>query len=208
MPISKHKYNHQKAFSLVELLVTIGIVMAVIGVITLFQSNIFTYTFSTQNSLSAQFDANKVVKQMVLELRGMSESAAGAYPILAVSTSSITFFADIDKDNAKEKIRYYLSGNTLYRGLVEPTGNPVGYTGAESVSILVSDIVNSTSTPIFSYYGIKYQGDSTPTLTYPISTSEVRMVKIEVWIDRNIHRSPTVIKSTSQVTLRNIEDNL
>ena len=74
-------------------------------------------------------------------------------------------------------------------------------------SATVSGLVSSSTLPIFQYYTADYSGTSSP-MTYPISVSLIRLVKISVIIDRDTSHSPAPIIVTSQVSLRNIKDNL
>lgn len=131
----------------------------------------------------------------------------GSYPLANVATSTMTFYSDTDGDGIREQIRYYVSSSTLKRGSIVPTGSNYTYSGQESVKVLVSDIKNSSTTPIFQYYDRNYTGTSSA-LTYPIDISKVRLVKVNLLVDADVNRSPTQKSYTSQVSIRNLKDNL
>ncbi len=191
------------------MLVYIGIFGVIILAVTTFEKDIFFYNNITQANLNTQMEGRRVVKTMVAELRESSPSSLGGYPISQAGTSSITFFSNIDNDNVKEQIRYYLRDEDLYKGVIKPTGNPLTYNAAtETVTTVITHIKNSSSTPLFLYYDTNYAGTSTPSLPIPVNIPSVRLIKIDVIIDRNPDRSPTPLTVTSQVTVRNLKDNL
>ncbi len=200
-------YKKRGGLTLVEVLVTITIFSTIAIALTTFQKDIFSLNTSLQGSLNAQFQAGRVLKTMISEMRSMSPSGAGAYPIAQAATSTITFYGDIDNDGQKEKVRYYLDNQTLKRGVIEPTGSPVVYTGTEQIKSLIQYVRNGTTTPVFDYYNSSYSGTTSP-LSLPINTLSVRLVKVTVIIDTDTNRPPGAITSTSQVSLRNLKDNL
>ncbi len=194
-------------FTLVETLVALGIFLVIALLLANFGKSIFFLNGSLQSNLSAQTDAQRIVKAMVFELRSASPSSVGAYPIASVSTSSLTFYSDIDKTTYKEQVRYFLQGSNLIKGVTEPSGSPLTYNLAnEKQQTLLHDVI-STSTPIFDFYDSNFTGTSSP-LSYPVNIPSIRLVKITVTIDRDPNRSPTSISVTSEVTLRNLKDNL
>lgn len=197
----------QRGVTLAEVVVTVAIV-AVVGVaVATFQKDVFSLNTALQGSLGAQFEATRVLKTAMAEMRSMSQSGAGAYPIAQAATSTITFYGDIDNDGQKEKVRYFLQNESLKKGVVEPSGNPVVYTGTEKVESLINYVRNGTSTPVFDYYNSSYSGTTSP-LSIPVDVLAVRLVKVTVIIDKDTARPPGAIVSTSQVSLRNLKDNL
>jgi len=200
--------KYTQGVTIVELIISIAILSALAYTVSIFQRDIFTLNFSAQNNLSAQLDARRVLKQMVAELREASPSSLGGYPISLASSSAITFYSDINNDGLKERIRYFMSGNTLRRGELSPTGNPLAYVQAnERVVSLVSHIANSATTTIFTYYPSTFAGTSSP-LTQPVTISSIRMVGITVVIEKDANKSPNPIITKTSVTLRNLKDNL
>jgi hypothetical protein len=193
--------------TLVEILIAVSIFVIIsIGIFTL-GSNTFTLNGVIQNSFSSQEEVKNIIKPMVKELRTMSISNLGENPISQAATSSITFFSDVDADGLKEKIRYFQSGTILKKGIIKPGTNPISYSGTETVSELIHGIKNGTSTPIFEYYDSTYTGTSSP-LTQPVSLLSVRLVKINIVIGTTINGSPISQTITTQVSLRNLKDNL
>ncbi len=203
-----NKSTNQKGFTLVELLVSISIFIVVLWISSLFQRDIFFYNPNLQSSLNAQLDARHLVKVMIAELRKTSPSDNGVYPIELATSTALTFYSDVDGNGSVEKVRYFLSGSSLRRGVITPTGNPAVYnSGSEQLTTLVNSIVSSSTLPIFQYYSSSYAGTSSP-LSIPVDIPSVRLIKITVIIDSDPNRSPVQIVVSSNVSLRNLKDNL
>ncbi len=196
-----------RGFTLAEILVAVAIFVVVGLAIANFGQNIFSINTSLQNNLSAQLDGRLVLKKLIAELRSSSPSNLGAYPIESAGTSSLVFYSNVDSDSYKERIRYYVSGNFLMRGVIKPTGSPLTYsTVNEKISTVVRDLKNGTSTPVFDYFNGNYAGTSSP-LSIPVTPSVIRLVRVTVIIDADPNKSPRPIIITSQGMLRNLKDN-
>ena len=202
------KSNFTDGFTIIEVIISVFILSLIVVSAATFQRDVFSLNFFLQGSLNAQLDARHVVKIMVAELRKVSPSALGAYPIALASSTAITFYSDVDSDGVKDRVRYFLSGSTIKRGVLAPSGSPLAYVDAnEELTILISGFVSSSTLPLFQYYGATYTGASPP-LSLPVDTSSVRLIKITVIIDTDPVHSPAPIIVTSQVNLRNLKDNL
>ena len=200
--------HNSRGFSLAEVVVSVAIVSMLAVTVGTFHRDVFYVNTMAQSSLNAQFDARHVVKTMVAELRKASPSSLGSYPILLASSTALTFYSDLDGNGVKEQVRYFMSGKSLKKGVIVPTGSPLVYnSGNEVVNTLVSDVVSSSTLPMFQYYSSAYDG-TTSALVQPVTASSVRLIKINVIIDRDPGRAPSQIVTTSQVTLRNLKDNL
>ena len=91
---------------------------------------------------------------------------------------------------------------------VEPTGSPSAYNPSnEVITVLAYNIKNATSTSLFEYYDDTYTGTSSP-LTQPVTTTQISLVKISLLMDIDPNRAPVPRLYTSQVSLRNLKDNL
>lgn len=195
----------KQGFTLTEMLITVFIITLIGIAVISFQIDLFSLNRISSDNLNSQTDARKALKTMVTELRSMSPSNNGSYAISLAGTSSITFYVDIDNDSNKEQIRYFQDGVNLKKGIIKPVNNVYNSTN-ETITILVSDLANGTSS-IFYYYDKNYNGETAP-LTYPLNIPSIRLVKINILIDKDITRLPTSINVTTQVSLRNLKDNL
>lgn len=200
-------YRHKKGFSLVEIIIVIAISAAIFMAVFNFGQSIFSFNSSAQQNLSAQSDARRVLKNIVEELRGASSSSLGSYPIILAGTTTLTFFVNIDSDAYKEQIRYFLQNRELKRGIIKPSGSPLSYNPAnEQVITLIRDI-NNGATPIFEYFSSSYTGTSTP-MVQPVQITMIRLVRITVKIEKDPNKSLGPLIVESQVSLRNLKDNL
>lgn len=201
-------YRGQGGFTLVEVLVAIGILGTISGGVIAFERNIIMQTKALQSSLIAQQQTTRALRSFVKEMRGATHSGGGAYVIEAAATSSVTFFANIDGDTSIERVRYFLASTSLYKALLEPTGtlyNPAN----EGLYLIVRDIQNSSTSPLFEYYDKNYAGTASSTpLALPINIPDVRLIKMSLPVDPNKARSPVFQTYTTQVSVRNLKDNL
>jgi prepilin-type N-terminal cleavage/methylation domain-containing protein len=196
-----------KAFTLLETLVAMSIGVIVLIAVGTFAREIFYDNSIQSGSFSTAQDARTIVTTMVQELRSASPGSDGSYPIVTAGTSTITFFSDINGDGTKERVRYFLATTTLKKGVITPTGSPLGYTGSEIITTLAYNVRNVGSTSIFNYYDGTYTGTSSP-LTQPVAVTAVRLVQINLILDADPNRSPAPRTYTSDATLRNLKDNL
>jgi type II secretory pathway pseudopilin PulG len=196
--------KHNGGFTLIETLFSAAIFVIIVGVMSLFFKNTWVYNAFLGSSLTGINSGRAALKTIVAEIRTASSGSDGAYAISAATATSFTFYSDIYNDGRKEKIRYFLENNQLKKGVIIPTGSPLAYTGTETITTLISNV---TSTSIFNYYDKNYDG-TTAALSLPVDVSNIRLVKITVTIDDNPNRAPGTITVSSQVTLRNIKDNL
>jgi prepilin-type N-terminal cleavage/methylation domain-containing protein len=208
MKFRKRKYNNLKSgYTLVEILVVIFIFTLILIAVYNLQSDSFSLNSLLSQSLTIQNEAIMSLKTMSSEIRTASPSSIGSYPIEQASATSFTFYSNIDSEPLKERVRYFLSGTTLKRGIIKAAGNPLAYNSAnEVVNDLVHNVANG-STPIFSYYDDSYDGTTQP-LASPVSVPAVRLVKITVIVDANPAKMPAPRTFTTQVSLRNLKDNL
>jgi prepilin-type N-terminal cleavage/methylation domain-containing protein len=196
-----------KGFTLTEIIVVVAISSVIFLAVFSFGNDIFSFNSEAQKNLSAQSDGRRVLKNMVKELRSTSPSSLGSYPIALASPTALTFFSNIDDDDYKEQIRYFLDGRELKRGVTKPSGTPLAYNpGNEQVMILVRDI-NNGAAPIFDYFDSNYAGTTTP-LTQPVQVTKIRLVRMTLKIERDPNKSSGPVMVESQVFLRNLKDNL
>jgi len=203
----RKNYKSQSGFSIIEALVGIFILSLIGLAVYSFQKDVFSLNKIISGGLTAQDEARRALKSMSAEIRTASPSSLGAYPLVQTATSSFTFYSNIDGDSFKERVRYFLEGTTLKKGVIKPSGSPLTYNPAnEVITELIHDVANAT-TSIFSYYDENYDGTTQP-LAEPIDISAVRLVKITVVIDHNPTQPPGPITLTTQINMRNLKDNL
>ena len=201
-----HKFKNKRGdgFTLIEILFGIAIFVLIVGVLTLFSRNVWIYNTFVSAGLVNVDSGRQMLKTMVSEIRTASTSDTGAYAISQALSSSFVFYSDIDNDSLKEKVRYFFAGTTLQKGVIKPTGSPLTYNSAnEKISTLAPNVTNT----VFNYYDKNYDG-TTAQLSLPVNIPDIRLVKITITMDQNPNRSPMPKIFSTQVSIRNLKDNL
>lgn len=193
----------KRGVSLLEVIVAMGIFLLISGsVVTLYlvssrSKDIIFEQLLTQNQ------GRKVVQDFVNEIRSATYSAIGAYPLAKASSTEIIFYTNQGSSSTR-RMRYFLSGINLKRGIINPTGNPPDYpTSTEQINIVAESVTPSTT---FYYYDQNYTS-SQSALTQPVDVTAVRVVKIRFQLERNPNLSPTALNMQAQASLRNLKSN-
>ncbi len=204
----KYFKNKKGGYSFTEVIISVAIIGLIFNIVGRFAGDVFSLNSIISGGLNTQLDAKHLIKVMVTELRKTMPSSLGSYPIELANSSAITFFSDVNSDGLKERIRYYMDGTNLKKGMIIPSGTPLSYVSSnEKKSTLMSGVISSSTQPLFQYYSSTYTGSSAP-LSIPVNISEIRLIKITVIIDKDPLRSPVPLTVTSSVSLRNLKDNL
>lgn len=197
----QHHSHNMRGFTLVEMLVVIfitGIVGIAINsmVVNFYKTN--AYLLEETKAIDS---AHRGLSTSFIDLREASYGDDGSYPIRSVSTSSITFFSDVNNDGVVEKIRLYLLNGSFYRGVTESTSTPPTYVGQPEFSTTIANYVrNSTTTPIFRFYDVN--GTLISSSTVPIAS--IASISTSLMVDLNPLRAPDILILQETATLRNI----
>lgn len=198
-----------RGYTLMEMMVVIAIAMILLlGVNTLFRSVIVT---PRQQFLQADNidQARKVLASFTNEMRNAAVGNDGSYQLNTASDSQIVFYSNFGASGTKvNRIRYYLSGTTLYKGVVIPTGSPLSYNiGTEVVTPVQANLANG-ATPVFYYYNDSYDG-TTASLAQPVNLTQVKFVKINLIIKQESTASDTsTYVVDGGVAVRSLKTNL
>lgn len=203
LKFSNHNKQNKSGFTVIELLIGIFIFLLVSELIYLFQKNVYSLNGILSDSISGQEQARKALKIMSAEIRSASPSSLGSYQISQAGNFSLTFYCDIDNDDLKERIRYFLDGTTLKKGIIEPSGSPIDYSSTEQITNFIRDVENGGAA-IFSYYDKNYDGTTLPLAVPLADISAVRLIKIDVAIDKDVSELPGPMTITTQVSIRSL----
>lgn len=199
-----HRHS-QRGMTLIELIVTLGIIMIVLPATMNFLVSAYRHSYGVDSRSSSQGIGRRAMTTMVTELRQATTGGNGAYAIINAGAQDIAFYANIDADDDVEYVHYFLDGTELKRGVIEPSGDPPNYTGAEDVRVIAQDIRNG-SDPIFTYYDESYTGTEDP-LAQDVNESLVRYVRFTLTIDDDPDRDPGAFTLTSAAQLRSLKEN-
>jgi len=194
-------------FSLIEVLIAVFILAVLGGAVGLFQKDIFSLNDIISGNMASQQEIRQAFKLMSSQVRSMSFSSIGSYPIGEASSYSLMFYDDVDNDGFKERLRYFLAGNIFKKGVLKPAGDPLSYNPASEVVVDLVHYVANGATPVFEYYDENYDGATQP-LTMPDALLSVRLIKITLITDKDPTRNPGPLLMTTQVSIRNLKDNL
>ena len=201
--------KYEPGFSIVEIVVTIfAFTVLAWGVLMLF-SGIFTSSSQQGTLLAGADSARKLSFQFSQELRGAAVASNGAYVLEKADEQEIIFYSpNADADTGVERIRYFVNGDELFKGVVEYNGSD--YDDSTEKSYSVQKNLANGSRPVFYYYDGDYVGSSTQiALLQPVSVTQVKYVKLnlEIFNKAGVENDNYYNVSTG-VAVRNIKTNL
>lgn len=191
---------YQRGMTFIEVLVWISVFLAamwaIVGsILSFYRAN--TYTLEQAQAVS---EVRRSIERVVATIREANYSNEGAYPVVSIGPNSITFYADIDTDPVAERVRYFIEGTELKRGVVDPTGDPPNYGVAETVSTVAYFIRNITqSVTTFRYYDA-----AGAQITNMNDLTDVRFVRIDTVVNVSPDKLPNELTLRSSATLRNL----
>ncbi len=199
----------QNGFTLVEVMLA-GFISAVviIGAALFFvyflKNNSFSFEENQEISLS-QYGMTILVK----EIREARSGDDGAWPLLQTDDNQLILFSDVTNDGRTDKVRYFLDGTDLKRGVIEPTAVPVTYPSQnEQINIIASHVDNAGQS-IFTYYNGNWPSD---TINNPLSLTNrllnTRYIKIYLRINITPDAYANPFELTSGVQIRSLKNNL
>lgn len=191
----------EEGFTLIEMVILLGILSTILLPTIIFQQDFFKINRLVEGSLSRETEARRLLVSFANEVRSASPSSIGSFLIEQAAIDSFIFFADIDGDGLKERIRYFLNGNILKKGVLKPSISPVTYDPANEV---IKDLIREVNPgAIFLYYDSTYDGTNAP-LTQPVDVSKIRLVRATVTIDVNGPKPPEPISVSVQAVIRDL----
>jgi len=205
----RKKTKMQSGFTLMETLLTIFIFSLLVTGITLMIKNIFSVSEQQHGILSNTNQATLISSTFVNELRNATYGANGAYPINQATNTQLIFYSTTPNSNGTvSQIRYYISGNTLYKGITNPGGSPLTYVGqTEKVTTLITQM-SMGSNPLFYYYDGTYNGTGNA-LSQPVNINAVRFIQINLIVNKDVTATGTsTFTVTAGASLRNLKTNL
>lgn len=171
----------QKGITLIELLVVIAIIGIVSGALTTFILDNYRFQSYTLTEGESYGEAQRAVDKMKREIRGVVQGENGAFAISNAEDQTLTIYTDFDFDDRIERIRYFVTGTTFYKGVIEPQAGTETYpAAAETLQTITSHVANGTD-PIFLYYDTNYTGTETP--MDPIVEPDIRVIGINLIVD-------------------------
>lgn len=198
----KSKRYFSRGFTLIEIMLIIGLSTGIIFVTAFFVNNLSSFRGYFEETLTGEQEIQQTLETIISEIRSIAQSNVGDYPIGVATPTALTFFSDADKDGLFERIRYFLDGTTLKRGKIKPTGAPLTYNPAnETFTEVVHNIVLGGN--IFEYYDGSYTGGEAP-LVFPVPVANIRLIKVTLNVDRPGAESAGQVMLSALATPRNL----
>jgi len=188
--------------TLIETIVTVAIIVIAMGaisgsVITLYRTH--GYTLEQSQAIA---EARRGVETMVKEIREARGGDDGAYIIEKAEDFQFIFYSDIDKDEATERVRYFIQGTDFKKGVIDPQGFPVCYPPEKEEIFILSKYVRNQP-PIFRYFdGLGVE------LSPPARLKDTKLMRVYLVINVDPARPPQNYELTSDVQIRNLKTNL
>lgn len=194
-----------RGYTLIETIISVTI-FSVLSIMVA-GSIVFLYRTHSQSiqQAFALASARKGIDLMVRDIREAAFSDDGAFPVVGIGAHEFIFYSDTDRDDNVERIRYFVEGTDLKRGVVDPTGSPPVYTVGNEVVSIVSDNVRNAeqSVALFRYYD-----DSGTEIVDAADILDVSFVTLNVIVNVDPNRLPGEFTLYSSATIRNLKTNL
>lgn len=201
------KYKQKKlGFTLLEMLVSIAIFSLLVlgGSIILVKG--IRYNNIIWDQLESQSDTRRVLSDVANTIRKAEQSSNGAFAIESADDYELVFYANVDSDSSREKVRYFLENNSLKKGVTKIDDN-FAYSGLEDVDVLANYVVNfSDGLSLFYYYDENFSGVEDP-LSIPIDVTKIKLIKIDLKIEKNPDSSPVPLTVSTFAQIRNLKEN-
>lgn len=197
----------ERGMTLIELVMVIGITTVLLLVIS--TSIVNLYQINDYNiAQSYEIDnARRGLQDWLGDVREMSYSDVGSFPLATVANNKIAFYSDVDSEPSIEYVEYELIGSNLYKRTYKASGSPLVYNfvtpvKTELLSEFVQNIVQIL--PTFLYY------DTAGVLLSPSGAllTDIRYIEVRIIVNIDPVRSPGEFMLRSGVSPRNLKDNL
>lgn len=198
-----------KGFTLIELFLGGALILIITAALVVLSTLYFqNYAFSFEETLSINY-AQTAVTSMVREIREARYGEDGAWPISQADDYAFTFYSDVTNDNRSDRVRYFVDGTDLKRGITEASLNPIQYELVNEVISIAASSVSTTSGALFTYYNGNWPADIVNNPLIPgTRLLNTRFVRLHVLIDINPNRGALPFELNTSVQIRGLKDNL
>jgi prepilin-type N-terminal cleavage/methylation domain-containing protein len=199
----------QKGFTLVEVIVVMAVIAIIMTASASLLVKIFTGSKQQYLALDNIDNARIVSSRFVNEIRSAVPGVDGSAAIFEAGNTEIIFHSpERANPTTIDRIRYFISDNVLYKGVVVPTGVPLSYNlASETVSAIQPDLSPDLEV-LFYYYDGDYGGDAEP-LSQPVNINDIRFARINLIVLKQASQgSDSVFSLSTGATVRSLKNNL
>lgn len=191
----------QSGYTLIEIMmatVILGLVLMISFGFWNYVSESYSFAWGKSRSMT---DVYRVTSKIVRELREVGYGEEGSHPLQVTNDQELSFFADEDEDGQTERVRYWLEGQRLMRGVVEPE---TGYdTGLEVAKAVIEGVENG-SEPLFYYYNSDWPADQVNNPLISDRQLATRMITVKLWLRSEDDQTASASAISSSVLLRRL----
>jgi len=206
MSIRKTQNN---GLTLIELLITFGLIVFIFSAFIVLHNFTLSQQQYALDSFITTETANRAIEKITRELRNGRNGDNGAYLLERVNDQELVFYSDIDRDGQVERVRYFLEGEELVKGVTKPTVYPIQYPTTNEHLDLIADGIQNGTTPLFYYYNGNWPAD---TVNNPLPLAnrltQTRLIGIKLFTNSNKNIINTDQSFESFVQIRMLKDNL
>jgi prepilin-type N-terminal cleavage/methylation domain-containing protein len=184
--IRRRLSGDERGFTLVELLVSMTLGLLVLGSTMLLMDRAFRHNSEVTQHTEAQQRSRIAMEEVIRRLRSQA-CYDGVTPPLATGTdSSTSFYAEYGDGTTPLELvtlTYDPTAGTLTEQRITGTGTPPVFTAAPDTSLVLSNMTQEGTTPIFKYYAYPTVNPTAADqlLTTPLSAADrLKVARIEV----------------------------
>ncbi len=202
-----------RGMTLVELCVVILIAGILAGAMYGIYQGMVHVFYSQSVRIQNQDDARLAINQVTRYLRSATSSAdnqtSQSNSVATALPYDIEFYCDIDGDAVAEKIRYYLSGTSLWMQTVTPQWltspephweYPAYTTNGEVVQDAISNRGTEPDVPVFLFY--RYNEATGGLDEFSPTTAALRKQVVTVAVNLVVNGNPTLARSDVRLATR------
>lgn len=193
--------------SVFEVIIAMGIFSAATVITALYIQQGYTANRFALEQSDAIEHARVGIGAMAKEVREARFADNGDYPIVVADAQNFSFYSDLDSDAALERVRYFLSGTNLQKGVIEPVGTPATYPAGSEVVTTISQYIRNDTEAVFTYYDGTYPTSVTP-LTAPADPNRVKLIMLHLKVNIDPFTAPGDFTLDQAIHTRNLKENL
>ncbi len=202
-----HKYI--KGFTLLEIIIAVFLFTSIVAGVAVFSAYYFNnYSFSYEENQAIGL-AQTGLTRMIREIREARLGDDGAWPLAQTDNTTLIFYSDVTNDNRSDRVRYFLNGTDLVRGVIQPTAVPVTYPSQNEQFTTVASYVDTSTGPIFTYYNGEWPAD---TVNNPLSAANrllnTKYIAVRLRINISSTTKAQPFELNSGVQIRSLKTNL
>ncbi|MCX8009110.1 MAG: prepilin-type N-terminal cleavage/methylation domain-containing protein [Patescibacteria group bacterium] len=198
-----------KGFTLIEIILATFLFSSIVGftaIFFIFYLRNYSFSFEQQQVVS---EAQGAITLMMKEIRKIRNGDNGSWPLVQTDDRIFVFYSDVTNDGRTDRVRYFLDGRELKRGVIQPTAVPVTYPPQNEIITTIARFVEATNSAIFRYYNGNWPGD---TMNNPLPPSQrilnTRFVEVTLTINPTQNFAAKPFQLSSGVSIRSMKTNL